>query len=234
MFAAWWPARRVERALKTDLFDEAVGEGLYALLASRARCVIGIDIAEATLRAARTRLSGQPVLGADVRQLPFADGVFDVVVSNSTLDHFETEAELAASLGELRRVLRPGGELLLTLDNPLNPLVALRNALPFALLHGLGLTPYRVGVTCDPRRLRQLLEHAGFAAGEFAAVLHCPRVWAVKRAATVQVCGDAAGEQRFLRGLMKWERLGRWSTRWLTGYFVAVKAIRAVRPEDRR
>jgi len=218
--ASWWPQQHVERVLKTDMFDEAVGEGVYGLLVSRARFVTGIDIALPTLRAARTGI------GADVRQLPFADGVFDVIVSNSTLDHFQTEEELVASLRELRRVLRPGGELLLTLDNAANPLVAIRNVLPFALLHRLGLTPYQVGVTCGPGRLRRLLRETGFEVGEMGALLHCPRVFAVKRAVAVQQSGDTARQQQFLAGLMKWERLARWPTRWLTGYFVAVRAVR--------
>lgn len=218
--ASWWPQRRVERVLKTDMFDEAVGEGVYGLLVSRARFATGIDIALPTLRSARNGI------GADVRQLPFTDGAFDVVVSNSTLDHFQSEEELVASLRELRRVLRPGGELLLTLDNAANPLVAIRNVLPFALLHRLGLTPYQVGVTCGPGQLRWLLHKTGFEVGEMGALLHCPRVLAVKQAVAVQQSGNAARQERFLEGLMKWERLARWPTRWLTGYFVAVRAVR--------
>jgi len=217
-----WPQRTVDRVLKTDMFDEAVGEGVFGLLQSRARKAVGMDIASAT----------RPHVGADVRQLPFVDGAFDLVVSNSTLDHFPTEEELIASLRELRRVLRPGGELLLTLDNAANPFVALRNVLPFSLLHRLGLTPYQVGATCGPWKLRRLLRGAGFEVGEMTALLHCPRVLAVKRARAVQQSVDPARQQKFLAGLMKWERLARWPTRWWTGYFVAVRAVRndALRP----
>ena len=90
-----------------------------------------VDLAPTTVQAALNRYHGLRALAADVRRLPFADGDFDTVVSNSTLDHFKTSAELADSIKELSRVLRPGGELYLTLDNPSNPLIALRNALPF-------------------------------------------------------------------------------------------------------
>jgi len=217
--ASWWPQRHVERVLKTDLFDEAVGEGLHGLLVSRARFVVGIDIALTTLRAARAGIC------ADVRQLPFPDGAFDVCVSNSTLDHFETEEELVASLRELRRVLRPRGKLLLTLDNAANPLIAIRNALPFPLLRHLGLMPYRTGVTCGPGRLRDLLRETGFDVEEMGALLHCLRALAVRRAAAVQRSGHTARRERFLAGLMKCERLARWPTRWLTGNLVAVKAV---------
>lgn len=45
----------------------------------------------------------------DVERLSFAGASFDLVVSNDVLEHV---AEPAAALGELRRVLRPGGELI--------------------------------------------------------------------------------------------------------------------------
>ena len=80
----------------------------------------------------------------------------------STLDHFRSHSEIVTSLRELLRVLRPGGQLLLTLDNPANPLVGLRNALPFGLLHRLRIVPYYVGATCGPRGLRRLLPQVGF------------------------------------------------------------------------
>jgi hypothetical protein len=82
-----WPQRYVERVLKTDMFDETVGEGVFGFLKSRARTAVGMDFA----------LTAKPAVGADARHLPFADGVFDGVVSNSTLDHFETEAEQACA-----------------------------------------------------------------------------------------------------------------------------------------
>lgn len=214
--AAVWPGRPVDRALKTDMFDEAAGEGVFGFLRARSRCAVGMDVARST----------SPHVVADVRRLPFDREVFDVVVSNSTLDHFETEAELVESLRELRQVLRPGGELLLTLDNPLNPIVALRNVLPFELLNRLALTPYRVGCTCGPRRLRRLLGEAGFEVADVRALLHCPRVAAVKWASRVEQSGDAARRARLFASLLTWERLARWPTRWLTGYFVAVKAVR--------
>lgn len=45
----------------------------------------------------------------DVERLSFADGSFDLVVSNDVLEHVASPAD---ALSELRRVLRPGGELI--------------------------------------------------------------------------------------------------------------------------
>lgn len=65
-------------------------------------------------------------VAADVRALPFADGSFDQVLLVSTLEHVGADNELyglsaesdgaarAAALRELRRVLAPGGSLLVT------------------------------------------------------------------------------------------------------------------------
>jgi SAM-dependent methyltransferase len=67
---------------------------------------------------------------ADLRELPFQDGVYDRVVSISTLDHLgldndrfgadaavaeDPQQEALRAVYELRRVLRPGGDLYLTL-----------------------------------------------------------------------------------------------------------------------
>jgi SAM-dependent methyltransferase len=49
---------------------------------------------------------------ADVRKLPFADGLFDGVVAFSILEHLK-KPELSRALAELGRVLEPGGRLLI-------------------------------------------------------------------------------------------------------------------------
>ncbi len=57
------------------------------------------------------RLEGDRVHVARVEDMPFADGAFDVVVANAVL-HFARDPEnFAEMLGEVRRVLAPGGIL---------------------------------------------------------------------------------------------------------------------------
>ena len=46
----------------------------------------------------------------DVRRLPYADGFFDSVLLISILEHLRP-ADLPAAFGEVRRVLRPGGQV---------------------------------------------------------------------------------------------------------------------------
>jgi SAM-dependent methyltransferase len=217
------PAHPIERLLKTDLFDEALTTGLYPFF-SRAHSVFGVDISASTLRAAGARNAHLHRTQADVRSLPFADGAFDGIVSNSTLDHFTSTADILSALVELNRVLRSGGRLLLTLDNLANPVVALRNALPSRLLNRLGIVPYGVGAACRPRRLQRFVREAGFEVLEAGAILHCPRALAVAAARVLESGGSPWIRQRFFDCLTPFERLGSWRTRFLTGYFIAIVA----------
>jgi SAM-dependent methyltransferase len=212
------------RVLKTDLFDEAVGAGCYRALAERARSVSGIDVAPSVVAAAGARYPELSVGLADVRRLPFEDAAFDVVFSPSTLDHFGCVGDIEVALREIRRVLPPGGRLVVTLDNPLNPIVGLRQALPGGLLRRLGLVPYFCGATVRPGRLRRMTETAGFAIRDHAFTIHCPRVMAVAAAGLIErrfggSDGRAAG--RLLSLLAGLEGLRRFPTAPITGHFSA-------------
>jgi SAM-dependent methyltransferase len=222
----WLPVGRVGRLLKTDLFDEAVSDGLFLLLASRVQDVVSVDVSLAILHAAQSRRADLPAAAADVRCLPFTDGAFDVVFSNSTLDHFATCDEIVVSLWELARVLRADGKLLLTLDNVSNPVLAFRNLMPFRLLKRLGIVPYYVGATLSPRHLCRTLEQVGFEVDQVTAVMHCPRVLAVAVSRLLGRYASPGIQDRFLRLLMAFERLSQWPTRFLTGHFVAVRAVK--------
>lgn len=226
LFARWLAHSSVEALLKTDLFDEALSDGLYSLLASQARQVYGMDLSAGILRIAGSRHTGLQSFVADVRSLPFNDSTFDVVVSNSTLDHFKTQEEIVTSLRELHRVLRPAGRLFLTLDNLANPVIALRQMLPFDLLNRLGILPYYVGTTFSPHHLRRVLQRLGFHVSQMGAVLHCPRMPAVVLCRLLARYATSGTQRRFLHLLMAFEILSRWPTRFFTGYFIVVNALR--------
>jgi SAM-dependent methyltransferase len=223
LLARWLPAEAVGHVLKTDAFDEAVAAGLYPLIASRACRVTVIDVSQPALDAARRRHLKLETVKADARRLPFEAETFDVIVSNSTLDHFEHRGHIAAALRELARVLRPGGTLIVTLDNPVNPVVAVRNHLPFRPAR---LVPFSVGATCGPRRLRGLLGEAGLEVAEVDAIMHCPRLLAVPLAGVLERRAREDAHRRYLGLLKRFESLGRLPTRILSGYFVAAKAIK--------
>ena len=171
------------------------------------------------------RRSGQPAVACDVRRLPFRADSFEVVVSNSTLDHFASHAGIADALREIERVLTADGYLVVTLDNPAHPLVRVRNALA-PLLQRIGIVPYALGATHGRRGLHATLAACGFEPVEMTAVHHFPRVVLV---ALERLVGRRAASGT-LRVACSAEALGRWPTRWWTGQYVAALA----RPGARR
>ncbi len=219
----WLGSRQVTNLLKTDLFDEAVSRGLYPFLSEHARGVCGMDIAAESADAAKKQFPEMAAICADVRKLPFSDHCFDLIVSNSTLDHFQSRNEIDQGLRELFRVLGEGGELLISLDNPQNPMVGLRNLLPYRLLNRLNLVPYFVGETYGRRGLAAALEKAGFQVLEIKAIMHCPRVLAVAVAGILQRRASEKSQRRFLAVLQRFEFLASLPTRFFTGHFVAVR-----------
>lgn len=72
----------------------------------------GADINGGACAVARAK-SGASVAAASVAALPFASETFDAVVSNDVLCHAAVDE--AAALAEMRRVLRPGGSLVVNL-----------------------------------------------------------------------------------------------------------------------
>jgi SAM-dependent methyltransferase len=223
----WQPVNQTGNLLKTDLFDEAVSDGLSSLLNSLAKRVFYIDTSFEVHQRAKRRHPNLQTIRTDVRCLPFSHGSFDGIISNSTLDHFKSHDEILISLRELYRVLRPGGQLILTLDNLANPIVFLRNGLPFRLLYRMKIIPYYVGVTLGPYRLRHFLKEAGFKVLEVDAIMHCPRVVAVAIARLLERHASPKTQEAFLRFLMAFEHFSRLPTRFFTGHFIAVKATKS-------
>ena len=208
------------RTLKTDLFDEAMGtRGLVQDLVERSEQVYGIDLSGEIVDSVRPRFPLLEASMGDVRALAFPSDHFDLVVSNSTLDHFENEGDILASLVERHRVTRPGGTCLVTMDNFANPLIRLRQALPFKPLHRLGVLPYYVGHTVSPGGLVTALVKAGFQVDAQTCIMHVPRLPAVWLCRVVEWVGLPALKSATLSFLFAFEKLKLWPTSHLSGYF---------------
>jgi SAM-dependent methyltransferase len=93
----------------------ACGEGYGAALmaAAGATAVVGADLDEATVEHARSR-HGIEAGVADVRELPFEDGAFELVVSFETIEHVE---EPERALRELARVAGVDGLVVISTPN---------------------------------------------------------------------------------------------------------------------
>ena len=77
---------------------------------------VGVDRSEALLAEARHRAGGErwpKLTRADYRDLPFADGSFDAALNLFTSLGYLGDDEDTAVLGEICRVLRPGGRLVI-------------------------------------------------------------------------------------------------------------------------
>jgi SAM-dependent methyltransferase len=100
------------------ILDAGCGSGpLFAALRDRGAIVAGFDSSAGMLEQARRRLGD----GADLRvaelggPLPFPDAAFDDVIASLVLHYLE---DWGPALAELRRVLKPGGRLIASVDHP--------------------------------------------------------------------------------------------------------------------
>jgi arsenite methyltransferase len=147
-----------------------IGSGQGHLLASIAEAVgptgeaHGVDPCPAMNALAAARTHGMPwvrIGDGDAVALPYPDGVFDAAVSTQSYEHV---ADIAVALGELRRVLRPGGRALILDTDADSPVWhtadrALRERVLAAWEEHL-VHPRL------PRTLRGLLRRAGFRVTE--------------------------------------------------------------------
>jgi SAM-dependent methyltransferase len=100
------------------ILDAGCGSGpLFAALRDRGAIVAGIDKSDGMLRLARQRLGDDADLQvADLaRPLPFPDDTFDDVTASLVLHYLE---DWGPTLAELKRVLKPGGRLIVSVDHP--------------------------------------------------------------------------------------------------------------------
>ena len=220
----WAEGFRPHTVLKTDVFEEAHGDDqiLFDLLED-VPLTVGMDVAYSTAAKARLRC---PTPGAcffvgDVRRLPLASDSVDFVISTSTLDHFDTAEEFDQSLAELARITRPGGRMIVSLDNAYNPFYYLlrwasqrRNA------------PFRLGYTASVRRLAVSLQSLGLKVDARETLIHNPRLFSSALfTGTRRLLGRHADLPiRAMLGLFG--LLDVLPTRWITGCFIAVRAVK--------
>jgi ubiquinone/menaquinone biosynthesis C-methylase UbiE len=98
-----------------DVLDVGIGSGIATqLLAESGAKVTGVDLTDWAVETTRRRLDAfglqAEVRQADAEQLPFEDASFDLVFSWGVIHH---SSDMDRALGELVRVTRPGGELVL-------------------------------------------------------------------------------------------------------------------------
>jgi len=232
LIARWTEVTDKQRILKTDLFAEAFGLEQFLFDAVPVNSnVVGIDISaeivEQAKRQARQRgMDAGKYLCCDVKQLPLRDNSIDLVISDSTLDHFPSEGDIVTALKELGRVLRDGGILILTIDNKSNltypPYFIVR------LWMKLGLSPYFIGRTLSLSKLRHTLEEIGLSVEGSTAILHYPHPDGLVRWLERSLRRLSRGklDNAIRKGLASLNRLEGSRIRYLTGRYIAVKAVK--------
>jgi len=102
--------------------------------------LVGADRDLARLGRARREVGGARLVAADIARLPFADETFDKILLSEVLEHLPDDL---GALREVRRVLRPGGILAVTVPNHDYPL--LWDPINWTR-ERLGLAPIRAGI----------------------------------------------------------------------------------------
>ncbi|HEX3251895.1 MAG TPA: class I SAM-dependent methyltransferase [Pyrinomonadaceae bacterium] len=130
---------------RARILDVGCGTGANLLMLSKYGDAEGVDVSEDALAFCRERGLDKVKLGA-AEQLPYDDATFDLVTAFDVVEHIDDDL---AGLKEMRRVLRPGGRVLLFVPT-------------FMFLWGL-----QDDVSHHRRRyrlseLRRVLEQAGF------------------------------------------------------------------------
>ncbi len=108
-----------------DLLDVACGAGNFlARHATHVHRVTGLDISGIRAAMARKRLADRiaagtaQIVAGDAGALPWPDGTFSAVTCMASLEEFTAPQ---AALNEMRRVLRPGGRVALTMGAKVGP-----------------------------------------------------------------------------------------------------------------
>jgi len=99
----------------SHVLDLACGAGRHLrALTERGVHSVGLDLSLPLLLRYREDAATKPVVRGDMRSLPFAGGAFDAVTSFFTsFGYFHDDRDDRRVLEEIRRVLRPGGHILL-------------------------------------------------------------------------------------------------------------------------
>ncbi|MFF7446470.1 MULTISPECIES: methyltransferase domain-containing protein [unclassified Streptomyces] len=117
------------------VLDCSCGIGTQAIgLARAGHRVVGGDLSARAAARAATEAAARgldlPVAVADMRQLPFADAAFDVVLAaDNSLPHLLREQDVTAALRSMRRVLGEDGLLVLTVRD-YDEILAVRPSAP--------------------------------------------------------------------------------------------------------
>jgi len=103
--------------LKGPTLDIGCGNGIFSKICFGKKVIdVGLDVNPKEIKLAAKNQVYKKTVVASVKSIPFADSYFQTVLANSSLEHIEGDLEQV--LGEINRVLKKGGVLILTAPRP--------------------------------------------------------------------------------------------------------------------
>ncbi|MGW5384490.1 class I SAM-dependent methyltransferase [Nocardia sp. NPDC003963] len=158
--------RLLSRCADKVVLEAGSGEGYGAnMIAGVARAVVGVDYDRGAAIHVRTRYPAVHMIRGNLAALPLPEASVDAVVNFQVIEHLWDQAEF---LRECLRVLRPGGELLISTPNRIT----------FSPGRDTPLNPFHTR-ELNAAELTELLEAAGFRVELMTGVHHGPNLRAL-------------------------------------------------------
>ncbi|WP_062999643.1 class I SAM-dependent methyltransferase [Nocardia mikamii] len=159
-------ARLLERCGGATVLEAGSGEGYGAnMIADVATRVIGLDYDTSAVEHVRAAYPRVEMIQGNLADLPLDDASVDVVVNFQVIEHLWDQGQF---LRECLRVLRPGGQLLISTPNRIT----------FSPGRDTPLNPFHTR-ELNAAELAELLEQAGFRVDVMAGVHHGPALVAL-------------------------------------------------------
>jgi SAM-dependent methyltransferase len=150
--------------------------------------------------------------------LPLKNCSVDIILSTSTLDHFNDKQSFLRSIQELSRVLKPDGTLILILDNKKYLFRWLHK-----LKYRLGVVPFFIGQTYSLRELDGFLHQAQLHRVNATAIVHSP-----VNVFTHLFRFGSAVLGKYMSSLLRFgeKLLSMLPLRFITGTYIAVQVVK--------
>jgi len=219
----WALTLKGKKILKTDLYEEAFGEDHFLFwLLKQNENTFGMDISyniakKAKLRSGEFNTTFKNCIVSDIRNCAFKDDSFDLIISNSTIDNLQSK-DVPSAFRELRRILKPSGILILTLDNIHNPLYRLG----YTIEKILRTNRHYQGSCYSLKTIKRLAQENKLKILDSTAIVHIPTPFN-KLALFLSKFKTRETEKIIRLSVSLFSKLGNKRINLLTGWFIAAK-----------